>query len=145
MRDFVPQPKSSSDAYVRTEVRPDVGVRSTEIRAAKCPTEFNGQKIQPLEGRSLVLAFADKPIERDAIFWEHEGKPLFVSAIGSSSPSAATDLGSCTTSKPIAPSNTTLPLNTPTERTNSPPGGTQVKPYPEQIDGKTGDGKKKNA
>ena len=32
--DFVPQPKSRSDAYVRTEARPDVGVRSTEILAA---------------------------------------------------------------------------------------------------------------
>ena len=27
----------------------------------------------PLEGRSLTPVFADKPIDRDAIFWEHEG------------------------------------------------------------------------
>lgn len=27
----------------------------------------------PVEGLSLVPAFADKPLERDAIFWEHEG------------------------------------------------------------------------
>jgi arylsulfatase A-like enzyme len=26
-----------------------------------------------MEGRSLVPAFADKPIERDALYWEHEG------------------------------------------------------------------------
>ena len=26
-----------------------------------------------MEGRSLVSAFANKPIERDALFWEHEG------------------------------------------------------------------------
>ena len=35
--------------------------------------EFNGQPIQPMEGRSLVPAFANQPIERDALFWEHEG------------------------------------------------------------------------
>jgi arylsulfatase len=27
----------------------------------------------PLEGKSLVPAFANRPIERDAIYWEHEG------------------------------------------------------------------------
>jgi arylsulfatase A-like enzyme len=27
----------------------------------------------PLEGRSLRPAFADQPINRDALFWEHEG------------------------------------------------------------------------
>ncbi len=27
----------------------------------------------PLEGKSLVPAFANKPIERDALYWEHEG------------------------------------------------------------------------
>ncbi len=27
----------------------------------------------PLEGKSIRPAFADKPLERDAIFWEHEG------------------------------------------------------------------------
>ena len=26
-----------------------------------------------MEGRSLVPAFAGKPIEREALFWEHEG------------------------------------------------------------------------
>jgi arylsulfatase len=27
----------------------------------------------PLEGRSLVPAFANKPIDREAIYWDHEG------------------------------------------------------------------------
>jgi arylsulfatase len=27
----------------------------------------------PLEGRSLLPAFAGKPLDRDALFWEHEG------------------------------------------------------------------------
>jgi arylsulfatase len=26
-----------------------------------------------MEGRSLVPVFADKPIQRDALYWEHEG------------------------------------------------------------------------
>jgi len=29
--------------------------------------------IQPLEGKSLVPAFDGRPIEREAIYWEHEG------------------------------------------------------------------------
>jgi arylsulfatase A-like enzyme len=29
--------------------------------------------VQPLEGRSLVPAFENKPIQREAIYWEHEG------------------------------------------------------------------------
>ena len=33
-----------------------------------------GNKIKPMEGRSLVPAFDGKPIERpEGIYWEHEG------------------------------------------------------------------------
>lgn len=35
--------------------------------------EINGSAALPLEGRSLVPVFAGKAIERDALFWEHEG------------------------------------------------------------------------
>jgi arylsulfatase len=35
--------------------------------------ELNGKPVLPLEGRSLIPAFAGKPIERDALYWEHEG------------------------------------------------------------------------
>ncbi len=44
-----------------------------DVAGAKYPTEFNGHPIQPMEGRSLVPAFTDKPIEREALYWEHEG------------------------------------------------------------------------
>ena len=37
------------------------------------PKEFHDQPIIPMEGRSLVPAFANQPILRDAIYWEHEG------------------------------------------------------------------------
>ena len=40
------------------------------IAGAKVPAAVAQSQI---EGRSLVPAFADKPIEREAIYWEHEG------------------------------------------------------------------------
>ena len=44
-----------------------------EVAGAVYPTEFKGHAIQPMEGKSLTPAFANQPIERDAIYWEHEG------------------------------------------------------------------------
>lgn len=44
--------------------------------AASAERESPGQSastIQPLAGKSLVPAFDGKPIEREAIYWEHEG------------------------------------------------------------------------
>jgi arylsulfatase len=35
--------------------------------------ELNGKPLTPLEGRSLVPAFDDRPIARNGLFWEHEG------------------------------------------------------------------------
>lgn len=51
----------------------DVMATCVEVAGATYPAEFNGRPIQPMEGRSLVGAFADKPIARDALYWEHEG------------------------------------------------------------------------
>lgn len=51
----------------------DIMATCVEISGAKYPTEFKGQPILPMEGRSLVPAFEGKPIERDALYWEHEG------------------------------------------------------------------------
>jgi arylsulfatase A-like enzyme len=51
----------------------DVMATCVELAGAEYPTEFKGQPIQPMEGRSLVPAFANQPIQRDALFWEHEG------------------------------------------------------------------------
>ena len=45
-----------------------------DLAGAKYPTEFAGQKIQPMEGLSLAPAFAGQPLQRSQpIFWEHEG------------------------------------------------------------------------
>jgi arylsulfatase A-like enzyme len=44
------------------------------VAGAKYPTERNGVKVQPMEGRSLLPALANQPLQRDApIFFEHEG------------------------------------------------------------------------
>jgi arylsulfatase A-like enzyme len=51
----------------------DVMATAVDVGRAQFPTERDGKKIQPMEGRSLVPAFAGKPIQREALFWEHEG------------------------------------------------------------------------
>ncbi len=52
----------------------DVMATCIELAGAKYPAEFDGQKIQPMEGVSLASAFAGRPLNRpQPIFWEHEG------------------------------------------------------------------------
>lgn len=51
----------------------DIMATCVDVSAAKYPAEHQGNKIVLLEGKSLVPAFADKAIEREAIYWEHEG------------------------------------------------------------------------
>jgi arylsulfatase len=51
----------------------DIMPTCVEVARAKYPAEFNGKPILPMEGRSLLPAFANQPIQRDALFWEHEG------------------------------------------------------------------------
>jgi arylsulfatase len=51
----------------------DIMATCVDVAGAAYPKEFKGQAIQPMEGRSLVPAFDSKPIQRDALFWEHEG------------------------------------------------------------------------
>jgi arylsulfatase A-like enzyme len=51
----------------------DIMATCVDAAAANYPEEFNGNKIIPLEGRSLIPAFTNKSIDREALFWEHEG------------------------------------------------------------------------
>ena len=51
----------------------DLMATCVDVAGAAYPKEYHGQKILPMEGRSLVPAFTNQPIQRDAIFWEHEG------------------------------------------------------------------------
>jgi arylsulfatase A-like enzyme len=51
----------------------DIMPTCVDVAGAAYPSERDGVKITPLEGRSLVPAFKNKTIARDAIYWEHEG------------------------------------------------------------------------
>jgi arylsulfatase A-like enzyme len=51
----------------------DIMATCVDVSGAKYPTQYKGHKIQPMEGRSLLPAFAGKTIQREAIYWEHEG------------------------------------------------------------------------
>lgn len=51
----------------------DIMATCVDVSGAKYPAEFAGNTIHPLDGRSLMPAFANEPIQRDAIYWEHEG------------------------------------------------------------------------
>ena len=51
----------------------DIMATCVDVACARYPTEYKGHKITPMEGRSLVPAFDNRPIEREALYWEHEG------------------------------------------------------------------------
>ena len=51
----------------------DIMATCLEITGVPYPKKFNGHVIQPLEGKSLVPVFKNKPIKRDFLFWEHIG------------------------------------------------------------------------
>jgi arylsulfatase len=51
----------------------DIMATCIDVAGTTYPSNYNGHQITPLEGKSLVPAFADKPIKREAIYWEHEG------------------------------------------------------------------------
>jgi len=63
----------------KNELRSQVGhivdlmATCVDVAGAKYPTEFHGKSILPMEGKSLLPAFANEPVQRDAIYWEHEG------------------------------------------------------------------------
>ena len=51
----------------------DIMATCIDVGGAKYPETYNGNSITPLEGVSLVPAFSDQPLNREAIYWEHEG------------------------------------------------------------------------
>jgi len=51
----------------------DIMATCVDVSLAGYPSKYKGNSITPMEGRSLVPAFDSKPIEREAIYWEHEG------------------------------------------------------------------------
>ena len=51
----------------------DIMATCVEVAGATYPAESNGHAVTPMEGLSLVPAFDDKVLTRDALYWEHEG------------------------------------------------------------------------
>jgi arylsulfatase A-like enzyme len=51
----------------------DLMATCVDVAGAKYPAEFNGNKILPPEGLSLLPAFANQPLPREFLAWEHEG------------------------------------------------------------------------
>ena len=51
----------------------DIMATCVDVADAKYPAEFKGQKIKPMEGKSLLPVFDNKPTEKRILFWEHEG------------------------------------------------------------------------
>jgi arylsulfatase len=44
-----------------------------DVAGGAYPESYNGNQITPLEGISLVPVFEKNGLEREAIYWEHEG------------------------------------------------------------------------
>ena len=51
----------------------DIAATCVDLANADYPKEVDGHPITPLEGKSLVPVFANDTLDRDAIYWEHEG------------------------------------------------------------------------
>ncbi|UCC97743.1 MAG: sulfatase-like hydrolase/transferase [Phycisphaerales bacterium] len=51
----------------------DIMATCVDVAGAEYPAEYRGHRIAPMEGKSLRPVFDNKPIEREAIYWEHEG------------------------------------------------------------------------
>lgn len=52
----------------------DLMATAIDVSGASYPATFyNGETIKPMEGKSLAPTFEGKSIDREAIYWEHEG------------------------------------------------------------------------
>jgi arylsulfatase A-like enzyme len=52
----------------------DLMATAVDLSGATYPETFHGgEKIKPMEGKSLLPAFLGEGLEREAIYWEHEG------------------------------------------------------------------------
>ncbi len=51
----------------------DIMATCVDAAGANYPTNIEGHSIAPMEGKSLFPAFDNQPIEREALYFEHEG------------------------------------------------------------------------
>jgi len=57
----------------------DIMATCVDVAQASYPQSYNGESIQPYEGLSLVPTFDHKPLDREAIYFEHEGNRAVIS------------------------------------------------------------------
>jgi len=50
----------------------DIMPTCCKVAGATYPSKYKGNEILPLEGKSLIPAFDNKHIKREALYWEHE-------------------------------------------------------------------------
>lgn len=67
-------PKSKGGQF-RSEPTHLIDIMATciDVGGGTYPSNYNGNRIQPMEGESIVPVFDQKSLDREAIFWEHEG------------------------------------------------------------------------
>jgi arylsulfatase len=65
--------KSKGELTTRPSYLPDIMATCLELADAKYPRQFNGNKILPPEGQSLVSLLKGKKAKSEIIFMEHEG------------------------------------------------------------------------
>lgn len=51
----------------------DIMATAIDVSGAEYPTEYKGNEIHPLEGKSLLSHFSGNKTNREPIYWEHEG------------------------------------------------------------------------
>jgi len=51
----------------------DIMATCVELSQAHYPGAYKGHKICPMEGKSLVGVFSNEQIDREGLYWEHEG------------------------------------------------------------------------
>ena len=51
----------------------DIMATCVDVANANYPQTYRNQPIKPMEGKSLIPVFDNQPLDREAIFWEHEG------------------------------------------------------------------------
>ena len=51
----------------------DIMATCVDLAGAAYPERIDERAIKPLEGRSLAPLFSGRPLEREALYWEHEG------------------------------------------------------------------------
>lgn len=68
-------PAGIKDGGFRSEPAHLIDIMATcvDVAGGSYPSSYNENDIQPMEGKSLLPVFENKTLDREAIYWEHEG------------------------------------------------------------------------